>query len=99
MVRVVLTFHLNKRLFSSDTPTIKYVITVIEAQSATWTGFHSMLDGRSGRIGGLRQSGQTGFHNEPLAKWEDGVINTDNILIVLITPISLDTPLLQTQAL
>ena len=71
-------FHQNKKLFSSDTPTIKYVITVIEAQSATWTGFHSMLDGRSGRIGGLRQSGQTGFHNEPLAKWEDGVINTDN---------------------
>ena len=71
-------FHQNKKLFSSDTPTIKYVITVIEAQSATWTGFHSMLDGRSGRIGGLRQSGQTGFHNEPLAKWEDGVIKTDN---------------------
>ncbi len=71
-------FHQNKKLFSSDTPTIKYVITVIEAQSATWTGFHSMLDGRSGRIGGLRQINATGFHNQPLAKWEDGVIKTDN---------------------
>ena len=79
-------FHQNKKLFSSDTPTIKYVITVIEAQSATWTGFHSMLDGRSGRIGGLRQSGQTGFHNEPLAKWEDGVINTDNIFNSIDNP-------------
>ena len=71
-------FHQNKKLFSSDTPTIKYVITVIEAQSATWTGYHSMLDGRSGRIGGLRQINATGFHNQPLAKWEDGVIKTDN---------------------
>ncbi|MDB4559605.1 fibronectin type III domain-containing protein [Flavobacteriaceae bacterium] len=79
-------FHQNKKLFSSDTPTIKYVITVIEAQSATWTGFHSMLDGRSGRIGGLRQKDQTGFHNQPLAKWEDGVINTDNIFNSIDNP-------------
>ena len=71
-------FHQNKKLFSSDTPTIKYVITVIEAQSATWTGYHSMLDGRGARIGGLRQNNATGFHNQPLAKWEDGVIKTDN---------------------
>ena len=79
-------FHQNKKLFSSDTPTIKYVITVIEAQSATWTGYHSMLDGRGGRIGGLRQINQTGFHNQPLAKWEDGVINTDNIFNSIDNP-------------
>ena len=79
-------FHQNKKLFSSDTPTIQYVITVIEAQSATWTGYHSMLDGRGGRIGGLRQVNQTGFHNQPLAKWEDGVIKTDNIFNSIDNP-------------
>jgi hypothetical protein len=79
-------FHQSKKLFSSDTPTIKYVITVIEAQSATWTGYHAMLDGRGGRIGGLRQINATGFHNQPLAKWEDGVINTDNIFNSIDNP-------------
>ena len=93
-------FHQSKKLFSSDTPTIKYVITVIEAQSATWTGYHAMLDGRGGRIGGLRQINATGFHNQPLAKWEDGVINTDNIFnsidnphIIGYTPTSLASPI------
>ena len=93
-------FHQSKKLFSSDTPTIKYVITVIEAQSATWTGYHAMLDGRGGRIGGLRQVNATGFHNQPLAKWEDGVINTDNIFnsidnphIIGYTPTSLASPI------
>ena len=69
-------FYQNKKLFSSDTPTIKYVITVIEAQSATWTGWHAILDARTGnkRIGGLMKQNSAEWYTDarPAKIWEDG---------------------------
>ena len=69
-------FHQNKKLFSSDTPTIKYVITVIEAQSATWSGYHAILDARtvSKRIGGLMYNNTASWYTDarPAKIWEDG---------------------------
>ena len=69
-------FYLNKKLFSSDTPTIKYVITVIEARNPVWNGYHAILDAGNGnyRIGGLMQHNTARWHgNQTPAKiWEDG---------------------------
>ena len=69
-------FYLSKRLFSSDTPTIKYVITVIEARNPVWNGFHAILDARtsSKRIGGLMTNNTANWYTDatPAKIWEDG---------------------------
>ena len=69
-------FYLNKRLFSSDTPTIKYVITVIEARNPVWNGFHAILDARNagGRMGGLMTNNTANWYTDatPAKIWEDG---------------------------
>ena len=69
-------FYLNKKLFSSDTPTIKYVITVIEARNPVWNGFHAILDARtvSTRIGGLMSNNTANWYTDarPAKIWEDG---------------------------
>ena len=69
-------FYLNKKLFSSDTPTIKYVITVIEARNPVWNGFHAILDARTGstRIGGLMNNNAASWYTDakPEKIWEDG---------------------------
>jgi len=66
-------FYLNKDLDSSATPTVAFVITVIKAENTVWNQYHAMLDSTT-RIGGLRQSGDTGFHNNvyPSAAWDNG---------------------------
>ena len=69
-------FYLNKRLFSSDTPTIKYVITVIEARNPVWNGFHAILDARNynGRMGGMMGNNSASWYTDkaPSKIWEDG---------------------------
>ena len=67
-------FYLNKGLFSTTTPVVGYIATVVKAQSATWNGYHTSLESRSGRIGGIRENGNTMFHSNvyPSLAWQDG---------------------------
>ena len=67
-------FYLNKGLFSTTTPVVGYIATIIKAQSATWPNYHTTLESRSGRIGGIRENGNTMFHSNvyPSLAWQDG---------------------------
>ena len=75
-------FYLNKGLFSTATPTVGYVATIVKAQNTTWNGYHVMLESRTNatRIGGLWTNGGTNLWADvyPAAVWRDATSIASN---------------------
>ena len=69
-------FYLNKGLFSTTTPIVGYVASIVKAQNTTWNGYHVMLESRTNatRIGGLWTNGGNSLWSDvfPSLAWQDG---------------------------
>jgi hypothetical protein len=74
--KVAVDFTGNKGLiFRTSQIRINQVITAIESENNIFTGYHAMLDGTNGRIGGMLEGWNTTFHGNryPTALWRNGV--------------------------
>lgn len=72
-----INFFSNKGLTNDTSMVAQFVICVTKSQNTTWANYHAHLCGNNDsiRIGGMRESSNTGFHFNvfPSAVWEDGI--------------------------
>ena len=74
--KVAVDFAGNKGLiFRTSQIRINQVITAIESENDIFTGYHAMLDGTNGRLGGMLEGWNTTFHGNryPTTLWRNGV--------------------------
>ena len=79
--KVAVDFAGNKGLiFRTTQIRINQVITAVESENNIFTGYHALLDGTNGRLGGMLEGSNTLFHGNryPTALWRNGVSIANN---------------------